>query len=116
MSYSCNELACAVFQVDIVVGTPGRIEALISNGHLSLKACRFFVLDEADGLLKQGYSNLIDQLHKQIPKITSDGTRLQMIVCSATLHDFDVKKMAVSPEKAFIIHRLKLLESSYKHS
>lgn len=33
-------------------------------------------------------------MHKQIPKITSDGKRLQMIVCSATLHDFDVKKMA----------------------
>lgn len=26
--------------------------------------------------------------------MTSDGTRLQMIVCSATLHDFDVKKLA----------------------
>ncbi|KAG8227851.1 hypothetical protein J437_LFUL006474 [Ladona fulva] len=29
-----------------------------------------------------------------IIEITSDGRRLQMIVCSATLHDFDVKKMA----------------------
>lgn len=26
--------------------------------------------------------------------MTSDGTRLQMIVCSATLHDFAVKKLA----------------------
>ena len=26
--------------------------------------------------------------------MTSDGTRLQMIVCSATLHAFEVKKMA----------------------
>lgn len=59
-----------------------------------LTHCRFFVLDEADGLLKQGYSGLIDRIHKQIPKITSDGSRLQMIVCSATLHDFEVKKMA----------------------
>lgn len=31
-----------------------------------------------------------------MPKITSDGKRLQMIVCSATLHAFEVKKMAVS--------------------
>ncbi|XP_067005391.1 ATP-dependent RNA helicase Ddx1 [Anabrus simplex] len=80
--------------VDIVVGTPGRMEDLISGGHLSLTQCRFFVLDEADGLLKQGYTELIDRLHKQIPKITSDGRRLQMIVCSATLHAFEVKKMA----------------------
>ncbi|KAK6638511.1 ATP-dependent RNA helicase ddx1 [Polyplax serrata] len=79
---------------DIVCGTPGRLEELISTGHLSLTQCRFFVLDEADGLLKQGYSQLIDRVHKQIPKITSDGHRLQMIVCSATLHDFEVKKMA----------------------
>ncbi|KAG8251426.1 ATP-dependent RNA helicase ddx1 [Homalodisca vitripennis] len=80
--------------VDIVVGTPGRMEDLISGGQLSLTQCRFFVLDEADGLLKQGYTELIDRLHRQIPKITSDGKRLQMIVCSATLHAFEVKKMA----------------------
>ncbi|CAH1996997.1 unnamed protein product [Acanthoscelides obtectus] len=29
-----------------------------------------------------------------MPKITPDGRRLQMIVCSATLHAFEVKKMA----------------------
>ncbi|XP_018406866.1 PREDICTED: ATP-dependent RNA helicase Ddx1 [Cyphomyrmex costatus] len=80
--------------VDMVVGTPGRLEDLIQGGYLLLTHCRFFVLDEADGLLKQGYTELIDRLHKQIPKITSDGKRLQMIVCSATLHAFEVKKMA----------------------
>ncbi|XP_020295274.1 ATP-dependent RNA helicase Ddx1 [Pseudomyrmex gracilis] len=80
--------------VDIVVGTPGRLEDLIQGGYLLLTHCRFFVLDEADGLLKQGYTELIDRLHRQIPKITSDGKRLQMIVCSATLHAFEVKKMA----------------------
>lgn len=80
--------------VDIVVGTPGRLEDLIQGGYLLLTHCRFFILDEADGLLKQGYTELIDRLHRQIPKITSDGKRLQMIVCSATLHAFEVKKMA----------------------
>ena len=49
-----------------------------------------------DGLLAAGYSDLISRLHSQIPKVTPDGKRLQMIVCSATLHSFDVKKMAVS--------------------
>lgn len=97
--FLCGRHACLIviliFQVDIVVGTPGRLESLISSGHLNLKACRFFVLDEADGLLKQGYGDLINNLHRQIPKVTADGNRLQMIVCSATLHDFDVKKMAV---------------------
>ena len=41
-----------------------------------------------------GYEQLITRMHGQIPKMTSDGTRLQMIVCSATLHDFDVKRLA----------------------
>lgn len=80
--------------VDIIVATPGRLEDLITNGYVLLTHCRFFVLDEADGLLTQGYGELIERLHRQIPKITSDGRRLQMIVCSATLHSFDVKKMA----------------------
>ncbi|KAK0178658.1 hypothetical protein PV327_007531 [Microctonus hyperodae] len=82
--------------VDIIVGTPGRLEDLIQGGYLSLTNCRFFVLDEADGLLKQGYMKFINQLHGQMPKIMSDGRRLQMIVCSATCHSFDVKKMAES--------------------
>ncbi|KAL9902088.1 ATP-dependent RNA helicase Ddx1 [Glossina fuscipes fuscipes] len=80
--------------VHIVVGTPGRLEEMINGGFVQLTHCRFFVLDEADALLKQGYSDLIERLHKQIPKMTSDGRRLQMVVCSATLHAFEVKKMA----------------------
>ena len=48
-----------------------------------------------DGLLSAGYGDLITRIHNQIPKVTPDGKRLQMIVCSATLHSFDVKKMAV---------------------
>uniref|UniRef100_A0A1I8PRU1 ATP-dependent RNA helicase n=1 Tax=Stomoxys calcitrans TaxID=35570 RepID=A0A1I8PRU1_STOCA len=80
--------------VHIVVGTPGRLEEMISGGFVQLTHCKFFVLDEADALLKQGYTDLIDRLHKQIPKMTSDGRRLQMVVCSATLHAFEVKKMA----------------------
>ncbi len=56
----------------------GRLEDLISTDQLSLKQCRFFILDEADGLLKGGYEPLINRLHAKIPKMTSDGTRLQV--------------------------------------
>lgn len=92
---SAKEQINAIRQgVDIIVGTPGRLEDLINEGSVLLTHCRFFILDEADGLLKQGYGGLIDRLHKQMPKITADGRRLQMIVCSATLHDFEIKKMA----------------------
>lgn len=80
--------------IDIIVATPGRLEELINSEEILLTSCRFFVLDEADGLLKANYGNLIENIHKRIPKITSDSQRLQMIVCSATLHSFEVKKMA----------------------
>ena len=49
-----------------------------------------------DGLLSQGNTDLINRLHSRIPKVTADGKRLQMVVCSATLHSPDVRKMAVS--------------------
>ncbi|OQR75005.1 ATP-dependent RNA helicase DDX1-like, partial [Tropilaelaps mercedesae] len=80
--------------VDIVVGTPGRLEDIVSSGQLSLNQCKFLVLDEADGLLSGGHGNLIERIHQRIPKMTADGKRLQMIVCSATLHSFEVKKLA----------------------
>ncbi|XP_065344999.1 ATP-dependent RNA helicase Ddx1 [Cloeon dipterum] len=80
--------------VDILVATPGRLEDFIMSNQVSLKHCRFFVLDEADALLKQGQARTLEKMHSQIPKMTSDGRRLQMIVCSATLHDFEVKKLA----------------------
>lgn len=80
--------------VDIVTGTPGRLDEFVSSGDLDLSAVRFFILDEADGLLSAGNDKLINRIHALIPKVAPDGVRLQMVVCSATLHNFDVKKMA----------------------
>lgn len=82
--------------VDIIVATPGRLEELIGSGEIDLAHMRFFILDEADGLLSQGYKDLIMKLHHRMPKVTLDGKRLQMIVCSATLHNLEVKKLADS--------------------
>ncbi|XP_069172141.1 ATP-dependent RNA helicase Ddx1-like isoform X3 [Procambarus clarkii] len=89
-----EQIAALNAGVDIVCGTPGRLEDLINTGQLSLQSCKFFVLDEADGLLKQGHERLINNIYNSIPKITSEGKRLQMVVCSATLHSFEVKRMA----------------------
>ena len=61
---------------------------------IKLDYFRFFVVDEVDGLLQQNHTNLIVRLHSMIPRMFDDGARLQMIVCSATLHNFDVKKLA----------------------
>ncbi|KAF7494753.1 ATP-dependent RNA helicase Ddx1 [Sarcoptes scabiei] len=80
--------------IDIITGTIGRVNELINSGHISLKNCRFFIIDEVDAFLSQGNTQLINQLHQRIPRMFDDGKRLQMIVCSATLHNFDVKKLA----------------------
>lgn len=80
--------------VDIVVATPGRLDDLVASGSLLLHECLFFVIDEVDGLLQTGNKDLIMRLHKRIPRMFDDGKRLQMIVCSATLHNFDVKRLA----------------------
>lgn len=80
--------------VDIVTGTPGKLDDFISTNKINLSQVRFFVLDEADGLLAQGNQDLILRIFNKIPKMSPDGKRLQMIVCSATLHSFEVKKLA----------------------
>jgi ATP-dependent RNA helicase DDX1 len=89
-----NQIADLENGVDIVVATPGRLDDLISTDRLSLSQVRFFILDEVDGLLSQGHRDLITKIYKRIPGVTADGKRLQMIVCSATLHNFEVKKLA----------------------
>lgn len=80
--------------VDIVTGTIGRVNELVSAGFLSLKACQFFIIDEVDAFLAQGCMQTIINLHSSIPRMFAGGRRLQMIVCSATLHNFDVKKLS----------------------
>eukprot|EP00037_Helgoeca_nana_P016987 m.160263 g.160263 ORF g.160263 m.160263 type:complete len:733 (-) comp23784_c0_seq5:112-2310(-) len=79
---------------DIVVGTPGRISDFLSTGKLDVSQVRFYILDEADGLLTSGQSRMVHDLYARLPKTTVGGARLQMIVCSATLHHPEVKKMA----------------------
>lgn len=87
------------------MGTPGRLDDLISTGKLSLSQVRFLVLDECvstehgeyfyklsekiniilcsfvpkDGLLSAGYTDFINRIHNQIPQVTSDGKRLQVL-------------------------------------
>lgn len=78
----------------IVVCTPGRLAETTTKNLLPLSNVHFFILDEADGLLQQGNQNLIRNIHSRLPKMFQTGRRLQTICCSATLHNFEVKKLA----------------------
>ncbi|XP_066913617.1 ATP-dependent RNA helicase DDX1-like [Clytia hemisphaerica] len=80
--------------VDILTGTPGKIADFVDSGKLKLDQVRFLVFDEVDGLLNQNNGALIERLFNTCPKMSADGRRLQLIICSATLHNFDVKKLA----------------------
>lgn len=73
-----DQLRALAEGVDIVSGTPGRLDDMISTGKMDLSNIHFFVLDEADGLLSQGYGNLVSKIHQQIPKVTASGRRLQV--------------------------------------
>ena len=44
--------------VDIVVGTPGRVQDFVSSGKLDLSQVQFFIMDEVDGLLSQGHGKV----------------------------------------------------------
>lgn len=65
--------------VDILVATPGRLLDLISQGHISLKSIRHFVLDEADRMLDMGFVHDIKRLLPLMPK------EKQSLLFSATM-------------------------------
>lgn len=82
---------------DIITCTPGRVLELFKKQAFSVDHIRFFVLDEADSIVaNDDYMRTVRHLHTKIPKSSSITQRLQMIVCSATLHNAKVTKLAVS--------------------
>jgi len=78
----------------IIVCTPGRLAESTSKHQIKLHNVHFFILDEADGLIQQGFQNLIKTTYNQLPKMFNTGRRLQTICCSATLHNPEVRKLA----------------------
>lgn len=67
--------------VQLVVGTPGRTLEHLRNGHLNLGSVQIFVLDEADRMLEEGFSDEINAILKELPK------HRQTLFFSATFPD-----------------------------
>ncbi|KAI6238933.1 ATP-dependent RNA helicase DDX1 [Aphelenchoides fujianensis] len=63
---------------DIITCTPGRVRDLADS----------LIGGQSDSL------RTIRDLHSRMQRYSAAGERLQMIVCSATLHNFDVQKLA----------------------
>jgi translation initiation factor 4A len=63
----------------VAVGTPGRVSDLISRGALRTDSLRCMVLDEADEMLSQGFTDQIYEIFKFLPK------DIQVALFSATM-------------------------------
>ncbi|WP_235001793.1 DEAD/DEAH box helicase [Arcanobacterium ihumii] len=51
----------------VVVGTPGRVMDLIDRGALKLETVRYFVLDEADEMLRMGFAEDVEKIASGLP-------------------------------------------------
>ncbi|MBE6484017.1 MAG: DEAD/DEAH box helicase [Actinomycetaceae bacterium] len=51
----------------VVVGTPGRIMDLMDRGALQLDGVRYFVLDEADEMLRMGFAEDVESIAGALP-------------------------------------------------
>lgn len=63
---------------DVVVATSGRLLDVLSKKQMNLSFLEFFVLDEADKMLNQGFSEELDSILEQIP------SKRQNLMFSAT--------------------------------
>ncbi|HYK27909.1 MAG TPA: DEAD/DEAH box helicase, partial [Streptosporangiaceae bacterium] len=57
----------ALANVDVVVGTPGRLLDLVRQGHLKLGRVKQLVLDEADKMLDLGFLPDVERILQQTP-------------------------------------------------
>lgn len=73
-------------QAHIVVGTPGRINRLLSKEKLSLRDINTIVLDEADRMLDMGFLEQISEIFEYAPQ------KRQTLCFSATFPD-EIKKL-----------------------
>lgn len=85
--------------VNILTATPGRLLDLIDQGFISLKAVKYFVLDEADRMLDMGFIHDIRKIIKLLPKDR------QSLFFSATMPENIVKlsrTILKDPEKVMV--------------
>ena len=53
-------------KANIVVATPGRAIDLLKRGKLNINDCKFFIIDEADEMLKMGFIDDVELLMKNV--------------------------------------------------
>ena len=76
---SINPQMMQLYGIEILVATPGRLLELISMNAVNLSAVSTLVLDEADKMLNQGFSEEMGNIFKLLP------SKRQNLLFSATL-------------------------------
>ncbi|MCJ1715699.1 DEAD/DEAH box helicase [Curtobacterium sp. VKM Ac-2922] len=71
--------------VDIIVGTPGRVQDLMKKGTLDLSEVVISVLDEADHMCDLGFLEPVQEILEATAQVTPQGNRAQKLLFSATL-------------------------------
>jgi superfamily II DNA/RNA helicase len=71
--------------VDIIVGTPGRVQDLMNKGKLDLSEVVISVLDEADHMCDLGFLEPVQEILSATAEVTPEGNRAQKLLFSATL-------------------------------
>jgi len=66
----------------VVIGTPGRLLAVLESGALGLDRCKMLVLDEADRMLALGFEEQLTKIRDALPNAEEDGR--QTLLFSAT--------------------------------
>lgn len=79
--------------VDIVVGTPTKVQDFVQQGRLDLSMVHFFILDEADKLVEQDTLPTVLKLFNACPSFGKGEHRLQVCFFSATLHSDAIKSL-----------------------
>lgn len=87
----------AVKKANIVVGTPGRLKDLISDGSLQLHQVQYLVLDEAARMLEKGFEDDIRQIISSI-----DSPDRQTVMFTATW-PVEVRELGASFMKPAIV-------------
>jgi translation initiation factor 4A len=65
--------------IQVVVGTPGRVQDLIDRGAIDPSTIKLFVLDEADEMLSIGFKDQIYDVFRFLPQ------EIQVVLLSATM-------------------------------
>lgn len=92
------------FTVHVIIATPGRILDLMEKKVAVMNHCKMVVLDEADKLLSQDFSGMLDQIISILPQDR------QILLFSATF-PLTVRKFVVRNQSLFCQPRLSLCRS-----